>query len=180
MDKTEGTNALRAHLLFVIAIGLTVGAGCGRPSPGVAIDLARFPIDGLDDLMASADVTFDPEISHDGNGALRVDATRPRVVPLYEIADPDVEDTRLVYEAFLRTEDLEGRAYLEMWCVFDEQGEYFSRGLTDPLSGSVEWTHRQIPFFLKAGENPDRLKLNLVVEGSGTVWIDDVVVSTKP
>ena len=131
-------------------------------------------------VTAIGDVTLDTEITHDGNGALRIDATRPLVVPLYEIADPDVEETRLRYEAYLRAQDLEGRAYLEMWCVFDVRGEYFSRGLTDPLSGSVDWTHREVPFCLEAGQTPDRLKLNLVVEGRGTVWIDDIVVSRTP
>ena len=64
-----------------------------------------------------------------------------------------------------------------MWCVFEGRGEYFSRGLDNPLTGTIEWTRRQIPFFLKAGENPDRLLLNLVVDGRGTVWIDDIVVT---
>ena len=29
-------------------------------------------------------------------------------------------------------------------------------------------------FFLKEGENPDNIKLNLVINGKGTVWIDDI------
>jgi hypothetical protein len=45
------------------------------------------------------------------------------------------------------------------------------------LSGTVDWTTQEIPFFLQQGQNPDTVKLNVVVEGEGTVWIDDVVLS---
>ncbi len=59
-----------------------------------------------------------------------------------------------------------------MWCHFPGRGEYFSRALNVPLSGAVEWTHQETPFFLRKGENPDNIKLNLMV--TGTVWIDDI------
>jgi hypothetical protein len=64
-----------------------------------------------------------------------------------------------------------------MWCHFPGLGEFFSRGLHAPLSGSVEWTMQEIPFFLQQGQNPDVVKLNVVVNGKGTVWVDDVVLS---
>jgi hypothetical protein len=64
-----------------------------------------------------------------------------------------------------------------MWCEFPGKGEYFSRALHAPLTGSNEWTTQETPFFLKEGENPNRVKLNVVVEGGGTVWIDDVVLA---
>ena len=166
-----------ASVVSLIALGAT---GCQVQTPAGSAEIARFPADSLDLVVPGAGVVFDPEVSHDGNGSLRIEAVEPVVVRLYEVSDIDADDTRLLYEAHLRTENLKGQAYLEMWCVFEGQGEYFSRGLADPLTGTVEWTRRQIPFFLKAGENPDRLKLNLVVDGRGTVWIDDIVVSKTP
>ena len=45
------------------------------------------------------------------------------------------------------------------------------------VSGSNGWASYQIPFFLKKGEKPDLIKLNLVVEGVGRVWIKDVELS---
>lgn len=33
------------------------------------------------------------------------------------------------------------------------------------LLGSQEWTSLETPFFLKAGENPDNIKINLVING---------------
>lgn len=37
-----------------------------------------------------------------------------------------------------------------------------------------------MPFFLQKGENPDNVKLNLVIEGKGTVWIDDIHLYKGP
>ena len=60
------------------------------------------------------------------------------------------------------------------------RGEYFSRDLGSPLTGTVDWSAEETPFFLKKGENPDNIKLNLVVEGKGTVWIDDIRLLRAP
>jgi hypothetical protein len=43
-----------------------------------------------------------------------------------------------------------------------------------PLTGTTDWTTAETPFLLKRGENPDNVKLNLVIDGKGTVWIDDI------
>jgi hypothetical protein len=96
------------------------------------------------------------------------------------VADPDIEDARLVYRARVRTENVDGRVFLEMWCRFPGKGEFFSRGLTDPVSGTTGWVTQETPFFLKAGENPDLVKLNLVIEGKGTVWVDDLKLLKTP
>jgi hypothetical protein len=67
-----------------------------------------------------------------------------------------------------------------MWCHFPEKGEFFSRALQSPLSGSQEWTSQETPFLLKKGENPDNVKINLVVNGKGNVWIDDIRLVKSP
>ena len=75
---------------------------------------------------------------------------------------------------------MQGQFYLDMWCSFPGKGEFFSRALQAPLTGTMEWTTQETPFFLKQGENPDNVKLNLVIDGSGTVWIDDITVTKGP
>ena len=84
------------------------------------------------------------------------------------------------YQARLRTEDVQGQVYLEMWCHFPDKGEFFSRSVDTPLTGSTEWTTEETPFSLKKGENPDFVKLNLVFDGTGTVWIDDIRLLKAP
>jgi hypothetical protein len=80
----------------------------------------------------------------------------------------------------LRTEGVVGEVFLEMWCHFPGQGEFFSRGLQTQLSGDNSWVSQETPFFLNEGENPDNVKINVVIKGSGTVWIDDIKLLKAP
>jgi tRNA A-37 threonylcarbamoyl transferase component Bud32/signal peptidase I len=100
--------------------------------------------------------------------------TGSRVVRLYEVANPNVEDCTILYRAKLMTKDLRGRTFLEMWCRFPSLGEAFSRGLDQTISGSNDWVSCQIPFFLKKGERPDLIRLNVVIEGEGEVYAKDI------
>ncbi len=61
-----------------------------------------------------------------------------------------------------------------MWCKFEGKGEYFSKGFNQALSGTNDWVTREIPFFLKKGQRPDAVKLNIVIEGKGKVWVRDI------
>ncbi|MHC4604584.1 MAG: DUF4190 domain-containing protein [Planctomycetota bacterium] len=143
-------------------------------------ELKSFPLDSTEGVIAQSGVAIDKQISSDGNGSLRITATKPTVIRLFETGDIDIENARLIYRARLRTKDVEGRVYLEMWCHFAEVGDAFSRGLMTPLSGTTEWTTEEIPFLLKKGENPDNVKLNLGVTSKGTVWIDDIRLLKGP
>jgi hypothetical protein len=100
-------------------------------------------------------------------------------VRLFEIGDLDVDDARLVYRARLRTEAVEGQVYLEMWCRFPGSGEFFSRALQSPITGSTEWISQETPFFLEKNQKPDLVKLNVVIDGSGTVWVDEVKLASS-
>jgi hypothetical protein len=96
------------------------------------------------------------------------------------VRDIGVETARLVYRAKVRTEGVTGKVFLEMWCHFPGKGEFFSRGLQTPLTGTIDWTTEETPFFLQKGEKPDYVKLNLVIDGKGTAWIDDVRLLKGP
>jgi tRNA A-37 threonylcarbamoyl transferase component Bud32 len=109
-----------------------------------------------------------------------VDCAKPQTFRLYEVPSPEVEQCLLIYRAQLKSEGLTGRAYLEMWCRFPGRGEFFSRGLDNPVRGSTDWAPRQTPFLLKAGEKPDLVKLNLVVEGRGKVGVREVALLRAP
>lgn len=143
-------------------------------------EMKRYAVDSLDGIITRTGVSIDKENSSDGNGSLRITSTEPGVVRLFETGDIDLENARLVYQAKVRTEGVTGKVYLEMWCHFPGKGEYFSRGLATPLTGTMNWTTEEIPFFLKKGENPDNVKLNLVIDGKGTVWVDDVRMLKGP
>jgi len=91
-----------------------------------------------------------------------------------------LEDARLVYRAQIRTDSVQGQVYLEMWCRFPGKGEFFSRALHAPLTGSTEWASQETPFLLEKGQNPDHIALNIVINGRGLVWVDDVALLKAP
>jgi len=163
---------LSSLLAVLTAAALAVG-GCGK-SGSSEVELRQFSLDNLEGIIAMSGIEVDPGVSSDGMGSLRIDAAAPVHIRLLELNNVDIEQAVLIYRAKLRAENLNGRAYLEMWCRFPGMGEYFSRDLETPLTGSVNWTSEETPFFIKEGQNPDLIKLNLVVEGTGTVWIDDI------
>jgi hypothetical protein len=160
-------------ILCLIVLALICLSGCQSGSVE-ATEIAVFPVDSAAGILTKSNAQTDREISNDGNGSVRLTATEPTTFRLYETGDLDIENARLIYQAKVRTDDVDGQVYLEMWCQFDGRGEYFSRALHAPISGTVDWTSQQTPFLLKRGENPDNIRLNLVVDGTGTAWIDDI------
>jgi hypothetical protein len=67
-----------------------------------------------------------------------------------------------------------------MWCRIPNRGEFFSKGFQTALQGNNDWASYEIPFYLKAGQRPDLVKLNLTIEGSGRVWMRNVELSYTP
>jgi hypothetical protein len=170
---------MRSLKLVLCAVLIVILVGCSKP-PQDVVELKKFPIDSPEGIITQSGVQFDKEISSDGNGSLRIIATGPTVVRLFELGDIDIENSRLIYLAKVRTEGVEGQVYLEMWCQFPGKGEFFSRGLQTRLTGTTNWTREETPFFLEKGENPDNVRLNLVINGKGTAWIDDIRVLKGP
>lgn len=140
-----------------------------------------YPLDSLEGVL-TRDAELDTYISADGNGSLKIQTDSPdkTVFRLFETGPIGKEDQMLIYSAKLRTEKLNGKAYLEMWCDIPGKGEFFSRGLENPVTGTTGWTNVQTPFRLETGQMPANVKLNLVVEGIGTVWIDDIKLLAGP
>jgi hypothetical protein len=170
---------MRTFAFCVCIAMIFVVVGCSKPSKEV-VEIKKFPVDTMEGIITQTGVEIDKAVSTDGKGSLRITATEPTVVRLFEVGDIDVANARLIYQAKVRTENVEGKVYLEMWCHFPGKGEFFSRGLQTPLTGTTEWTTEETPFFLQKGENPDNVKLNLIIEGKGTAWIDDIRLLKGP
>jgi hypothetical protein len=111
---------------------------------------------------------------------IRIESTEGRTVRLYDVKDPGVQQCVVTYRAEMKAEKIEGRAFLEMWCSFPGRGEFFSKGLHQPLSGTSDWARFEIPFYLKSGQTPDLIKLNLVIEGRGVVWVKNIELLNTP
>jgi hypothetical protein len=67
-------------------------------------------------------------------------------VPLFEVTDVGIENTILIYQDSLQSENLVGKAFFEMWVRISGKGEFFSRGLDRQITGTMA-------FFLQAGQS---------------------------
>ncbi len=169
----------KIDFLSLILMAVMLTGGCSNKAAEIG-ELAYYPVDSTQGIISRSHVEMDQAISSDGKGSLRISVSKPSVIRLYETGDLNIENARIIYKAKIRTEGVQGQVFLEMWCSFPGKGEFFSRALHSPLTGTHEWTAQETPFFLKKGDNPDNVKLNIVINGAGTVWIDDIHLAKGP
>ena len=118
------------RVLVMIGAMVFAAAACTETQETEQI-VMRFPCDDTEAVIAEQGIELDNENQQEGSACFRImPEEEKQVIPLFETGDIDAEDTFLVYEAYLKTRDVKEKAYLEMWCVFPERGEFFSRGLT--------------------------------------------------
>jgi hypothetical protein len=131
-------------------------------------------------LFSTADAT----ISRDGitieGDTWTVQSTDGRQARLFEVEHTISEKCMLTYRAKMKARGVTNRAYLEMWCRLPGTGEFFSKGFDQAVSGDTDWASVETPFFLKEGQEPDLIKLNVVIEGPGTVHVKDVKLLMTP
>jgi len=143
-----------------------------------AEDLKKLSLD--DASSASPKIEADAQVKVEGASSIRITAQWPVTVCLGAVAGLEIENAELVYSAKVKTELEEtGTAFLEMWAHLGTE-QYFSKGMNNAVSGKSDWTTIRTPFLFGEGQKPDKVTLNLVINGSGTVWIDDVVLSEEP
>jgi hypothetical protein len=166
--RGEEDNTMRNGLAVVIALFLS--AGLAR-----AEDLKRLSLDSPSSV--SPKIESDAKVKVEGQSSIKITSRWPTTVCLDEVVGLDVENARLVYSAKVKT-DLDGAVFLEMWAHVGG-GEYFSKGMNDLVTGESDWKTIRTPFIFQKGQRPDKVTLNLVINGKGTVWIDDIVLSKE-
>ena len=155
------------HLLIIVIILTLIS------NVTMAEELKKLSLD--DAASIGTTIQTDSEVKREGQSSVRITTKHPTTVCLGEVNGLDVENARLLYTAKVKS-NLEGLAFLEMW-VHVGDGQYFSRGMNNPIRGKSDWMSIQTPFMFQKGQNPDVVILNLVINGKGTVWIDDIVLS---
>jgi len=150
---------------------LTLIAGLAR-----AEDLKKLSLD--DASVIGTTIQTDTQVKAEGKGSIKITTQWPTTICLGEVASVDIENAKLVYKAKVKS-DLDGTAFLELWAHVGG-GQYFSRGMNDVVSRKTDWKIIQTPFSFQKGQRPEKVTLNLVINGKGTVWIDDIVLSKEP
>ena len=143
-------------------------------------ELKHYSLDSMEGILDQDKVAIDKQISSDGNGSLRIEAAEATGIRIFDTGNMNVDNARLICRARLRTEDVKGRVYISMKCYFPRGESYSSKALARPLTGTTDWTTQETSFLLKKGEKPDNVSLSLIINGEGTVWIDDVRLLKGP
>jgi len=158
---------------FGIVAALAVATVVAR-----AEDLKKLSLD--DASSASPKIEVDAKVKVEGASSLKITTQWPTTVCLGEVSSPDIENAKLVYSAKVKTElEGAGTAFLELWAHVGG-GQFFSKGMNDTVSQKSDWKTIRTPFMFQKGQKPDKVTLNLVINGKGTVWIDDIVLSKEP
>jgi len=166
------------------AIGFALVAACGRESPDrpaaavprrSPVQIAHYPL-SADAVPGAADAVFDRAVSQDGGGSLRVvtgeQGGRLRLFRLENL--PPIEGA-LLYTGFLKSQDLRGAAYFELWCHPAEGNPAFVRGVPTRVAGTSDWKPQEVSFHRpETCSDPALVELNVVIHGAGTVWIDNI------
>jgi hypothetical protein len=168
---TERENKMRVIFTVVLVTLLaTIVAKAG--------ELEKLSLDNA--LSASPRIESDAQVKAEGSSSIKITTKWPTTVFLEEVSGPKVENAKLIYSAKVKAQlQPGGTAFLELWAHVGG-GQYFSRGMNDAVTGTSNWKTIQTPFIFQKGQNPDKLTLNLVINGKGTVWVDDIVLSTQP
>ena len=133
-----------------------------RDQPGFP-DAEIIPVDG-----PHANVL---EVRHTQDG--------PADIRLLEIVDPGVTESRYAISGQIRYEDVSGDAYLELISELPNGKSFFTRTLAETgplerLSGSSGWRDFRLPADRGDAPPPDRLLVNLHLEGPGKVYLTEL------
>jgi len=145
---------------------------CFSTSLVCAQEIVRtYPMNEIQTLGTT--IALDKYQTSDGNGSIKISSIRPITICLGEVTKLEIEESEVVYKAVVKSEDLDGTAFLEMWCTINGKS-FFSRGLTSTISGKSDWKEISTPFSVKKGEKIDKISFSIVLNGRGTIWIDGV------
>jgi len=159
---------MRVVILIFCVILLVAGLG-------YAEELRKL---NLDDAGAiGTTIQTDTQVKAEGKGSVKITTQWPTTICLGEVTGLNVENAKLLYKAKVKS-DLDGSAFLKMWAHVGG-GQYFSRGMNDIVGGKADWKIIQTPFLFQKGQRPDKVTLNIVINGKGTIWIDDIVLSKE-
>lgn len=158
------------QILTILAL-LTLVTGWSR-----AEEVRKLPLD--DASVIGTTIQTDIQVKTEGKASIKITTQWPTTICLGEVTGIDIENAKLVYKAKVKS-DLDGTAFLEMWAHVSG-GRYFSRGMNDVVSRKSDWKMIQTPFLFQKGQKPEKMTLNLVINGKGTVWIDDIILSKEP
>lgn len=182
MNRLSVLVALICAVAVMFALGSCAKKKAKAPEPPKGQELASFRLNTMKGILATANVSIDSSQSADSTskGALKIEAPSSMTVKIVQTGPLTVNDVKLIYRATFRSKELSGRAYLLMTVRWADGLETFSRGFEQALIGSVPWVTEDISYNLDRAKKVDNVTLGMVIEGTGTVWVNDVKLLKAP
>src|SRR5207237_10555536 len=106
----------KRSLALVVSLALSACTS-SHPAPASPVELKHFSLDSLEGVRATTGVSFDPQISSDGKGSLRSEASQPLTVRLFEVNDVRMENEALLDRASVQSVALGGQTGLAICLV---------------------------------------------------------------
>ncbi len=165
----------RLALAGTIVLLFAAVACSNKPKPPK--DIAVFPCNSTDKVVTQGAVTEDKTVSADGQGSLKITTEMPTTIKLFQIPYPRIEGCKVWYKAKIKTQQFGGSAYLQMVVHFSRGGQITAQNYQNAIRGNTKgWVESVLEATVREGQKPSSVELNLVVQGAGTLWVDDVHV----
>ena len=166
--------------LFSLSFLFISIVGCGKKKPLIY----NFQVNSLNRVISKFNLKLDDEVSYDGLGSIRVDSKDTTTAYIFVLYDIPVKRAKLTWEAYCKSEDLKGKAFLEMGVQiskkYRKELESYLHQSKDFLRGTTNWQKIKVEFLVLENLKVDVVQLNLIIEGEGTVWIDQVRLTVLP
>lgn len=158
---------------LVVSSLITLGFASTAVSDELVREISWAELDKAGELLGG-------EVQPDGT--LKIESTDDQgtTVAIAELKEPGITALRYAITGKVKYENVEAESFVEMWNYFPNGGSYFSRtaGKTGPMKsieGTSDWRSFSLTFFSEEGTgSPDRLEVNLVLGGRGTVYLSPV------
>lgn len=174
------TGLFAAGLYVSAAVAQTEDPSSGGivdPDTGNITDLLMKDIvnEGFDSPDALKDLgtrlTYDEEAD-----ALRVDLDYTSVFNLkkVDLGGQSYSGKTLNYSLRTKTMNFEGQAFLELAIRFKGTTTLYRRGFNSKVVNNSDWQTLRVAYPIRPSEKPEIAYLNVIVEGRGTIWFDDI------
>ena len=165
----------RLHLTALVLLGVSA-------APGAAQD-REIAWPAADKLPKNATLHAAGKLAK--QAVVEVKGPADAAVQILEIGDPQAPSHRYMLRGKVKYAGVDKTAYLEMWSHFADDKAYFTRTLADKgptakIEGDSDWREITLPFFSNEGYLPQKLIVNVVIPGQGTVQLTPFTLTKVP
>ncbi len=168
---------VKVALIIILAAAVLVSCNRKKVEPPKEVDV--FSCNTAERVVAKELVTVDKGTSVDGDGSIMIATAEPVTVRFFEAKLPG-ENCQYTYKVKMKTDTLNGDAYLTMDVNYPSGGKQtVQQDIQSYLSDTNDWTPMEITISAP-NQKPASVTLNVIVDGDGMVWVDDLHLIATP